>query len=276
VEKTRIDNLLLSGNQQGNSSDMLNVMTFNIRYGLAEDGENHWNKRKGLVIERIQAFDPDLLGIQECRDDEQAEFIRSSLPEHHFFGVRRASNDSTALEMAPILFRKSCFEPIQSGCFWLSQTPDVAGSKSWDSTFARTATWAELCHTPSGKTLVFLNTHFDYRPRAIDGAARLLLDWANQTLARNPLIITGDFNADKHSSAYQLLTGTLTDVHRQAHPDSRNEATYHDFGRASPPTPIDWILTSTHFTILEATIDSTHPEGRYPSDHYPVTGVLGL
>jgi hypothetical protein len=135
VEKTRIDNLLLSGNQQGNSSDMLNVMTFNIRYGLAEDGENHWNKRKGLVIERIQAFDPDLLGIQECRDDEQAEFIRSSLPEHHFFGVRRASNDSTALEMAPILFRKSCFEPIQSGCFWLSQTPDVAGSKSWDSTF---------------------------------------------------------------------------------------------------------------------------------------------
>jgi mRNA deadenylase 3'-5' endonuclease subunit Ccr4 len=59
-------------------------MTFNIRYGLADDGENRWENRKSLVIERIRAFDPDLLGLQECRDDFQAEFIKSHLGVFHF------------------------------------------------------------------------------------------------------------------------------------------------------------------------------------------------
>ena len=66
---------------------MIKVMSFNIRYGLADDGENHWNNRKSLALARIQAFGPDLLGLQECRDDAQADFVRANLPDYHFFGT---------------------------------------------------------------------------------------------------------------------------------------------------------------------------------------------
>jgi endonuclease/exonuclease/phosphatase family metal-dependent hydrolase len=52
---------------------MLKVMTFNIRYGTAADRDNHWTRRKDLVIERIRAFDLDLLGIQECRAEHRWE-----------------------------------------------------------------------------------------------------------------------------------------------------------------------------------------------------------
>jgi endonuclease/exonuclease/phosphatase family metal-dependent hydrolase len=255
---------------------MLKVMTFNIRYGSAADGDNHWTRRKGRVIERIRAFDPDLLGIQECRDDEQSEFVRHSLPEYRMFSIQRGGDSSSAPEMAPILFRKSSFEVLQSGFFWLSPTPDVAGSKSRVSTFARTAIWAELRHKETRKSLVFLNTHFDYNPRAINGAARQLRMWAIGAMLHSPLIITGDFNADKQSTAYRLLTGPLTDTYRQVHPDGAGEATFHDFGRANPLTAIDWILASHHFTVLDAAIDTSTPGGRYPSDHFPVMTVLGM
>jgi endonuclease/exonuclease/phosphatase family metal-dependent hydrolase len=255
---------------------MLKTMTFNIRYGTAADGDNHWPARKDLVIERIRAFDPDLLGLQECRDDAQAEFIRRSLPEYRMFSIQRGGDSSTAPEMAPILFRRSAFEVIQSGFFWLSPSPDVVGSKSRASAFPRTAIWAALRHKASGQALVFLNTHFDYQSKAINGSARQLQKWAIGALLRYPLIVTGDFNADKQSAAYRLLTVPLVDAYRQVHPPGPNEATFHDFGRAAPPTTIDWILVSRHFRVLDAAVDTSTPGGRYPSDHYPVTAVLGV
>ncbi len=254
---------------------MIRVMSFNIRYGAADDGANCWDNRKALAVARIQAFDPDLLGIQECRDDAQADFVRNSLQGYEFYGVRREGGGSTALEMAPALFRQSTFRIVQRGYFWLSETPHEAGSKSWDSVFARTATWVELAHRPTGRSVVFLNTHFDYRPLAIKESARLLQQWVDQTARRHPIIVTGDFNADKNSTAYQQLTGGgLFDVYRRAHPDRANEATSHGFGQPSKMAPIDWILASDHFEVVDAAVDLYHEGGLYPSDHYPVTAVL--
>jgi endonuclease/exonuclease/phosphatase family metal-dependent hydrolase len=253
---------------------MLKVMSFNLRYGTAPDGDNHWDKRKPLALARIQAFAPDLLGLQECRDDAQAEFIKTHLPEYEFYGVRREGEGDTALEMAPVLYRRSAFQMLERGRFWLSETPSVVGSKSWGSTFARTATWAKLLHQPTGRILVFLNTHFDYHPPAIEGAAQLLRGW----LAENiwPVIVTGDFNADKTSAAYHLLTsdGALADAYRELHPTGdAEEPTFHGFGQAEE-TAIDWILISEHFQVLDAKVDRTYGGNLFPSDHYPVLAML--
>ncbi len=255
---------------------MLKIMTFNIRYGLAEDGDNRWERRKSLVSARIHAFDPDLIGLQECRDDGQAQFIKDSLPDYQFYGVRREGGGATDLEMAPILFRKSAFQVSRTGRFWLSETPRIPGSKSWDSVFARTATWVKLIHRRSGRMMAFLNTHFDYQPAAIEGSARLLKRWAAQTARQCPLIVTGDFNADKNSSAYQHLAGggVLFDVFRQANPEGGNEATFHGFGHPDEEMAIDWILASSHFEGVTAEVDRTHEGGLYPSDHWPVTALL--
>lgn len=257
-------------------SPVIKVMSFNIRYGMAADGENHWDKRKARALARMRAFEPDLLGLQECRDDTQAEFVKTNLPAYHFCGVRREGGGDTALEMAPILTRKAAFQVMRTGHFWLSETPDVAGSKSWGSAFARTVTWATLVHQPTRRAVTFVNTHFDYQPAAIAGAARLLRQWLDHTHNAAPVIMTGDFNADKDSAAYQLLTGhgALVDAQRQAHPNQEDEATFHGFGKPEAAAAIDWILVSNHFNVTAAKIDRSHEGALFPSDHYPVSAVL--
>ena len=253
---------------------MLKLMTFNIRYGSADDGINQWENRKHLVIDRIQGFSPDLLGMQECRDEFQAEFIKSNLLEYEFYGVQRAGGGNTALEMAPVLFRKSAFRLIKKGCFWLSETPDVPGSVSWGSTFPRTATWVQVVHLNSGRELVFLNTHFDYVPSAVGESARLLRGWIAKTTESRPVIVTGDFNADKNSSAYHQLTqdSKLMDVFRQVHTADEDEATFHGYGQTGES--IDWILASDSFEAVSAKIDRYHADDLYPSDHYPLHAEL--
>lgn len=255
---------------------MIKVMSFNIRYGLADDGENHWERRKSLALARIRAFDPDLLGLQECRDDAQAEFVRTHLPDYHFYGVHREGPGDTALEMAPLLFRQSAFQLLKTGHFWLSETPEIPGSMSWGSAYPRTLTWARLAHRPTGLPITYLNTHFDYEPAAIDGDARTLRQWLDQIRGETAVILTGDFNADKESAAYRLLTGDgmLIDAFRQAHPGERDEATFHAFGQPEEMAPLDWVLASDHFHVLDARIDLSREGNLFPSDHYPVTAVL--
>jgi len=251
---------------------MLKLMTFNIRYGTADDGNNKWDHRKQLVIDRIQAFNPDLLGMQECRDDFQSKFIKSNLQEYDFYGVRRAGGGETSLEMAPILFKRSMFRLVQKGCFWLSETPDVPGSVSWGSTFPRTATWVQLVQLGSGKELIYINTHFDYEPSAIDESARLLQRWITEKLKSYPVLLTGDFNTDKNSFAYRQLTqeAGLSDAYRKIYPTGATEGTFHGFGEGKPISPIDWVLISNHFEVISAGIDRYYKGSLFPSDHYPV------
>ena len=255
---------------------MLTVMTFNIRYGTAEDGPNHWRHRRDLAVARIRAADPDLLGLQECRADDQADTVRAALPDYAFYGVPRGGGDDSALEMAPVLWRASAFDRLEQGVFWLSETPQIPASKSWNSTFARVVTWVALRHRASDRTLLFASTHFDLTPTAIDGAARVLRHWADDQAAQ-PLIIVGDFNAGKDSFAWGHLTagGRLSDAYRHVWPDGgADEATFHGYGRPGGHYPIDWILASPHFASTAAAVDRHQAGGVFPSDHYPLTASL--
>jgi len=150
-------------------------------------------------------------------------------------------------------------------------------SKSWDADFARTATWARLRHLETGRSFVFLNTHVDYQPQALKRSAQVLGKWIERTVGRVPIIVAGDFNADKRSAAYRRLTrsGTLRDVFRQVRVPKTDEGTFHGYGSVDPPPSIDWILVSRHFTVVGADVDRYRKEDRFPSDHYPVTAVLG-
>lgn len=254
---------------------MIRVMSFNIRYGLAADGEQHWNNRRHLALARIRAFAPDLLGLQECRDDAQADFVRAGLPEHHFFGVHRGGPGDTALEMAPLLFHRSAFTRLDAGCFWLSETPQIPGSMSWDSTYPRTVSWTRLACLPTGAELIFVNTHFDDQPEAIAQSARCLRQWIDQAGRETPLIVTGDFNAGRDSAVHRTLTcdGALLDAAQQFQPHGADATTYHAFGQEQGAA-IDWILVSNHFRVLDAGIDRTRAGQLYPSDHYPITAEL--
>ena len=252
------------------------VMSFNIRCASAPDGEHEWAQRKALVVERIRAFDPDLLGLQECRDDEQADYVRAALPDYAFVGVHRLGEGDSAVEMAPLLYRRAAFAEIARGHFWLADQPETPGRQAWGAAYPRTASWVRLVPCDGrGGPLTFLNTHFDYQGTAREESARLLCNWVQALPPGEGVIVTGDFNAERDSETFRELTagGALREVLQEA---GAAVGTYHDYGRADVREAIDWILASPHFRTVAAGADTWHAGRLYPSDHFPVTARLAF
>ena len=127
-------------------SDAVRVMTFNIRYGTAPDGENAWPHRKDMVLAAIRDFDPQLLGLQECLRD-QLDTILQEFPQYAAVGVGREADGSG--EYSPLLYDRTRFDLLQAETFWLSDTPEVRASKSWGNEITRTCTWARLVERTS-------------------------------------------------------------------------------------------------------------------------------
>ena len=261
----------------------LRVMSFNIRYGTAKDGANSWANRVELAKQVIRDFNPDLLGGQEVMDF-QGKALREWFPGYGFIGVGRADGKQGG-ELCPVMYKLDRFEMLDTGTFWLSETPEVVGSKSWDSSLPRIATWAKLKDRRSGQTLLFCNTHFDHRGvEARLQSAKLLQERLPKLAAGAPLIVTGDFNCNEDSEPYQVLTNpkdksaiAFVDSYRAVHPKrSDREVTYNGFKPVEEGSRIDWILYSPGLKATKAEIVRTQIDGRLPSDHYPVTAVLRL
>ncbi|MBM3289046.1 MAG: endonuclease/exonuclease/phosphatase family protein, partial [Candidatus Hydrogenedentes bacterium] len=170
----RIFILLALGAFVTHAATPLAVMSFNVRYGTANDGPDHWNKRKDIVVDAILSSNPDIVGTQECLDF-QADYIVSQLPEYRWFGVGRELNCGG--EHMAVLYKHKALAPIETGNFWLSETPDVIGSISWDSACRRMVTWAKFLHLESKRTFYFFNTHLDHQSEpARQGGAKVLRD----------------------------------------------------------------------------------------------------
>jgi endonuclease/exonuclease/phosphatase family metal-dependent hydrolase len=260
-------------------------MSFNIRYGTADDGENRWDLRKEFLIETIKAFKPDLLGTQETLGF-QRDYLAEKLPEYDWLGVGRDDGKDQG-EMMALYYKRDRFEKQGGGHFWLSETPDSPGSKSWDSSLPRMVTWVKLKdrQSPSAPPIAFFNTHFDHRgPEARLESARLIRRQIATIGEGCSIIVTGDFNSGEGSEPYQALfapadgqDSPVVDTFRAAHPErGENEGTGTGRFRAGDTSGprIDWIAAGRDWQIVEAAIDRTAKGGRTPSDHFPVMAVL--
>ena len=264
---------------QAQESDDLRVMSYNVRLGVAADGEDSWENRQDFLARTVQDFDPDLLGTQEAWDF-QARYLLAQLPGRTYVGWPRQP-DSDNTEQCALFYRSARFEKKDSGQFWLSETPDVPGSRSWDSAYLRIVTWVELRdRRRPGTRLFFFNTHFDNRGHeARLQSARMLRERLRELEPSDAWVVTGDFNCGEDSPPYRELVGaeglTVVDSYRAAHPGrEEGEGTGHGFTGDRSGGRIDWILHSRHFDTVSAAIDRTERDGRFPSDHFPVTAVL--
>ena len=252
------------------------VMSFNIRFGSANDGDNHWDRRHHLVLETIKVADPDLLGLQEALAF-QCDYLKEQLPGYEFFGRGREAEADKG-EFCGILFRSERFEKMDGGHFWLSETPNQAGSKSWDAALPRMVTWVQLKERTTNKEFIFANTHFDHRGRqARLNSAKLIRSWMDER-AETPIVLTGDFNAGFQSEPWQAMIGdspAFTDTYRQTHATRKtDEGTFGGWtGKQNGPR-IDWIVHSPGFQTVNASINYHNHAGQYPSDHYPVQAVV--
>lgn len=254
----------------------LRVMSFNIRLGVANDGENRWDLRKDLVVKTIRDYNPDLLGLQEVFP-MQEEYLRKNFPDYLYYGRSRLVNPKDG-EACSVMFRKERFEAIKKSTFWLSETQDEPGSKSWDSSLPRIANLVGLTDKQAvGKKLIFINTHFDHRgKKAREEAAKIIKNRVSTLEKGVGVVITGDFNSGEGSKPYQFLVGgNLIDTFRIAHPTrTEKESTFTAWKGRLIGNRIDWVLCSPNFRVLSAEINRTNDNGRYPSDHYPVTATL--
>lgn len=271
------------------SRTSIRAMSFNIRLGVAKDGDNHWNKRKEIVVQTIQNFDADIIGTQETWDF-QAKYLADAMTDFTYVG-RSRQNDNKG-EQCGILFRTGRFDKLTEGHFWLSETPDRPGSKSWDSSLPRMATWLKLWDRVNEKSLFVINTHFDHRGKlAREQGAKLIRKFVEELPKDSHVVVTGDFNASVGSRPYIALFGdrrdgkslekttaggpTLVDSYLAfPHEPNAPEGTFNGFKGTPTGARIDWVAVTNNWNLTSAEIDRSAFDERYPSDHFPVTAEL--
>ncbi|HYI92382.1 MAG TPA: endonuclease/exonuclease/phosphatase family protein, partial [Bryobacteraceae bacterium] len=193
-------------------AETLRVMSFNVRYPAKGDGPNLWEVRKDFLIDTVRQSAPDIMGTQELFH-EQGQYIFEKLPELAWFGLSRRGNKED--EHMGVFYRKETLELLNSGNFWLSTTPEVPGSMSWNVTLPRMVTWGEFRHRTSNRRFYFYNTHFAHRREdsaARTESAKVLAEWLKKLPAQADVILTGDFNTDASTELYKVLTAILPDA----------------------------------------------------------------
>ena len=256
------------------SAEPLRVMTFNVRYPNPEDGANVWEARRDLLVETIRKYDPDLFGTQEMFDS-QGRFIADGLPAYEWFGISRRGDHED--EHMGVFYKRDKLFVVESGNFWLSETPDAPGSMSWDVSLPRMVTWARF-READGREIYFYNTHFPHRGQ--DAAARLecakviVQDIRRRTPAFADVILLGDFNSAADSDVHALFSAELQDAWEQAPERSGPETTSSGWTGRTEGRRIDWILYRGALRPTETETVDHHEGERYPSDHYPVFAVF--
>lgn len=252
----------------------IRVLTFNVRYGTADDGPDAWPLRQERVARAIVAAAPDVLGVQEALDFQVA-WLEELLPYYRRVGGGREADGGG--EHAALFVDASRFEILAAGDFWLSETPEARGSVGWDAALPRICTWARLREWNGGRELTVWNAHFDH----VGVLARLRsaeLIAARLGAAPGPHLVLGDFNAGEASAPLQALRAAgLRDSFREVHPSASEVGTFHAFAGGMAGEKIDYVLVNAGLLTLDAAILSApDAEGRWPSDHHPVFARLGF
>ena len=173
----------------------LAVGSYNIRLQTNEvNPDNSWDNREKDLVDCIAKLDLDVMGLQEVCPG-QADYITNSLPQYALLGAHRNDGKRKG-EASPVMYRKDRFAVLGSGTFWLSETPDIPGSRSWQTACPRVCTWAILKDAVSGKSLCFANTHTDHKSELARKEGMLLVIRRMREFSPpgTPLIFTGDHN----------------------------------------------------------------------------------
>jgi endonuclease/exonuclease/phosphatase family metal-dependent hydrolase len=266
---------------------IVKVMTFNIRYDTAEDGDDAWPIRKPLAFEVFTRQQADLVGVQEALDSQLGD-IDGAVEGYSRIGVGRDDGAQDG-EYSAVYYRNERFAVESSGTFWFSDTPEVPGSTSWGNDIPRICTWGHFADIETGYGVYLFNVHLDHQSQASreKSVALLMQRAADRPNVADPVIVTGDFNADEESAAIRFMKGEalvdgasnplpLVDSFRALFPDETQVRTGHGFNGGTEGPKIDFIFMGPGQIAIAAEIDHSDSDGRYPSDHYPVTATLQL
>ena len=276
----------------------MRVGTYNIRcISKSDQGERSWNDRRKDFFAHLRKLDMDVFGLQEVTAGQYKE-IEKEFSDYAMVGRFREAKDFTG-EAVPVCYRKSRFDLEKSGTFWLSETPDVPGSKSWDTGCTRICTWTLLKDMKTGKTFCFTNAHTDHKSELARKNGMLLIAKRMREFAPEgtPVVFIGDHNCTETSEPAKAISAILKDaLHISETPPSGSWRSYAGWKYADseltitealklPPAKrekkgcrIDYIYVSDGIKVKSySTLNDPRPGTRlYPSDHFPVVADIEL
>ena len=256
------DRVVAPPNPMGEES--MTIMSANVRYIAPEDLFNKsWFYRADLILDDIDSVHPDIIGFQE------ATFVHYDYLKRVMAGYdsEMAYRDNFILsEGCPIFWRTDRYEKIDSGSFWLSETPEVM-SKDWGSEHYRICVYVILKDLTTGKEFAVFNTHLDHTSdlARINGI-KVVLDKITE-FGDIPAYLMGDLNAKEDSETIQSTKDSFDDAYKIAE-KSDDSPTFHGWGEAADPRRIDYIMISKGDAEVSeyAVIDNLHGD-IYSSDH---------
>ncbi|GAB3738057.1 endonuclease/exonuclease/phosphatase family protein [Spirosoma lituiforme] len=252
----------------------ITVATYNLRYNNKGDGINAWPNRKESVKALIQFHEFDLFGTQEALRDQVNDV--AELPEFAFIGAGR-DDGKEAGEHSAIFYKKDRFKVLQSGNFWLSETPDKPG-KGWDATCCnRICSWAKFNDLKTKKDVYFFSVHFDHQGvEARRQSGKLMVEKIREIAKNTPVILVGDFNSTPETEQIKTIQTLLSDSRSVTKLAPYGpEGTFNSFKFDAPlKDRIDYIFVSKQFDVLKYGVLTDAKEQRYPSDHQPVVAKV--
>ena len=273
INKKIHENPVIQGSTQKEVNAM-RIMSFNIR--CTNVGNDTWEDRIDIVTQSIIDGNPDSVGVQEATP-EWMETLNETLGEKYsYVGVGRDDGDNEG-EYSAIFYLKDKYNVVDSGTFWLSETPDEV-SFGWDAACRRVCTWVVLEDKATGQKYAHLNSHFDHVGiEARKNSVELIINKAKE-FEDIPVVFTADMNVRQDGDNYNQFveSGVLKDTKFIA-PDTMDYCTYHD----TKPTQhdgdiIDYVMINDKFDATVYKVVTEGIDGRYVSDHYPIYADLIL
>lgn len=246
------------------------VMSYNIKLDYPKEGENSWTNRKPFLINQVKFYEPDVLGVQEAMPNQMKD-MDSLLVKYSFVGVGRDDGKAQG-EFSAIFYKTDKFKVLNSGTFWLSQTPDKV-SMGWDAICNRVCTYVLLEDKDSGIKFWTFNTHFDHvGQEARKNSATLIIEKIKELNSDNSaVVLTGDFNMEPEHKSIKYIKTELKDSKEVAELDFGPEGTFNGFHFNEPVTRrIDFAFVSENVEVSKYAVLSDNWNLKYPSDHLPV------
>jgi endonuclease/exonuclease/phosphatase family metal-dependent hydrolase len=257
----------------------LRLMTYNLRVAVADDAEPPWTVRREAVASMIRFHAPDVVGVQEALRPMIAD-LDDRLEEYTWVGRGRGADQN---EHCALLYRPARVHLDRHDTFWLSTTPQVPGSRSWNAAYPRIATWAALTDDRTDRTLVVVNTHFDHESaRARRRSARVLGERVDALAGAGPLAVIGDLNTPPRTPPYRHLVApdgpALRDaLHESAQPHHGPVATFNGFeDQVQSGARIDYVFVRGPLAVRRHGTLTDRWNGHFPSDHCPVVADVTL
>ena len=252
------------------------IISFNVRYSSAPeiDGDNRWELRRDASVKMVAKHKPLVMGLQEACPD-QIDFLDLNLTGYKHIGVGR-DDGKRAGEMMAIYYDTTRLTLLDSGTFWLSETPEKV-SIGWDAACNRTCTWGHFKVNDTGFEFLYFNTHLDHLgSQARKNSIKLIVAKMTELNPDNvPVFLSGDFNSTTDDPIFDPLKASLKDARMMSAISDKN-ITYNGFGKVTdnPDARKEWVIDHIFFSGVNPMAFMVL-NGNYGvpfiSDHYPIS-----